>query len=234
MIRIINFLFGSLIFIASTVLIQLNISLRRQFHFIKNSVDEINSDAKIHQSLATALVEIEDKRFFDHLGVDFYSIMRAIFKNITRSRLEGASTIVQQLVRTITEERELKMKRKIKEVIFAVLVNKSFTKDEILKAYLNSYRFKNSLGIVAFCKLANYDIDDLTINEIAQIVARFKYPSINNRNYVRYLKRVRTVEIRINKLNDIFTSTSLKYFDLPEHASRLIHINNELFQKNCS
>jgi penicillin-binding protein 2A len=155
------------------------------------SLSEIN---KIPDHLIYSLILIEDRRFFEHKGVDVYAIIRAITKNVTTKRIEGASTIVQQLIRNITNEREIKINRKLKEIVFASLLDKEFSKDKILTAYLNTYQFKNSSGIFAFCQNENYNLDSLTKNQSAEIAARFKYPTITKDNYIKYLKRVRTIE----------------------------------------
>ncbi|MGC4023059.1 MAG: transglycosylase domain-containing protein [Cyclobacteriaceae bacterium] len=77
--------------------------------------------------LLEAIVKIEDRRFYSHFGVDSYAIVRAIFRNSTSQKLEGASTIVQQLVRTITGAKEIRILRKLKEMMLATLINQKFS-----------------------------------------------------------------------------------------------------------
>jgi len=78
--------------------------------------------------------------------------------------------------------------------MLAVLISMEFSKNEIMFAYLNTYNFNNCVGVCSLCSMENYDIENLSYNDAAQIAARFKYPSITKSNYIKYLKRVRTIE----------------------------------------
>jgi len=198
-----NYFSGQTIRIISFLILQFSSSLKLQFTFIKQTVAKSNSQSKkIPDCLTNALIAIEDRRFFQHKGIDIYSIIRALYKNITTKRLEGASTISQQLVRNITNEREIKVKRKMKEIVFASLLEGDFSKNEILLAYYDTYRFKNCIGIFEFCKNENYNLDDISVKWAAEIAARFKYPILQKTNYSKYLRRVRTIEIKISTTND--------------------------------
>jgi membrane carboxypeptidase/penicillin-binding protein len=189
---------GLLVRFLSSLVLLLSPSLRNQFDCIKKTVAKSrNRKKEIPNQLTTALITIEDRRFYQHKGVDICSIARAIAKNITTKRLEGASTIGQQLIRNITGEREIKLRRKIKEIFFATLLDKQFSKSEILFAYFDTYRFKACIGIFAFCEKENYNLRNLSITETAEISARFKYPTLCTTNYIKYLKRVRTIERKI-------------------------------------
>lgn len=195
MITLTNYFSGQLLKLLSFLVLQFSPSLKSQFAFIKQTVAKSTGQIKkIPDHLTNSLIQIEDKRFFQHQGIDIYAIMRAVVRNTTTKRLEGASTIVQQLIRNITDEREIKFKRKIKEIIFASLIDNEFSKDKILFAYLDTYRFKNCIGIFTFCQYENYNLDNLSINQSAEIAARFKYPTLHKTNYIKYLKRVRTIE----------------------------------------
>ena len=203
MITLANYFSGQTIRIISFLILQFSSSLKLQFTFIKQTVAKSNSQSKkIPDCLTNALIAIEDRRFFQHKGIDIYSIIRALYKNITTKRLEGASTISQQLVRNITNEREIKVKRKMKEIVFASLLEGDFSKNEILLAYYDTYRFKNCIGIFEFCKNENYNLDDISVKWAAEIAARFKYPILQKTNYSKYLRRVRTIEIKISTTND--------------------------------
>lgn len=192
-----NYFFGHSLKLLSFLIIQLNPSLKKQFGLINLTISKSTSQIKnIPEYLINSLILIEDKRFRKHQGVDFYAILRAIIKNITTKRLEGASTIVQQLIRNISNDREISIKRKLNEIILASLIDKYYTKNDILFAYFDTYIFDNCIGIFTFCKLENYDIDNLTLKQSAEIAARFKYPILRNSNYIKYLKRVRTIEIK--------------------------------------
>lgn len=192
-----NYFLGQSLKFLSFLLIQLNPSLKTQFTFIKETISKSNEHLKkIPDHLINSLIVIEDKRYRKHYGVDLYAILRAIFRNTTTKRLEGASTIVQQLIRNITNEREINIKRKMREIILASLIDKIYSKDEILFAYFDTYKFENCIGIYTFCKSENYDLANLSIGQSAEIAARFKYPILRKTNYVKYLKRVRIIEIK--------------------------------------
>lgn len=200
-----NYFLGQTLKFLSFLIIQLNPSLQTQFTFIKQTISKSTEHIKnIPDNLINSLVVIEDKRFRKHHGVDLYAILRAIIRNATTKRLEGASTIVQQLIRNITNEREVNIKRKMREIILASLVDKYYTKNDILFAYFDTYIFDNCIGIFTFCKLENYDIDNLTLKQSAEIAARFKYPILRKTNYVKYLKRVRIIEIKTTDKNKAF------------------------------
>lgn len=195
MIKISNYLLASTIRLIALVTLKVSSSFRRKFSSIKDKIVKVNRhQIYMPENLVCSIVEIEDKRYFQHLGIDFYSIMRAIFKNVSTNRIEGASTIVQQLVRNIINEREIKAGRKVKEIMLATLIDKEFSKSEIFFAYLETYRFGNFVGISNLCKNENYNFNSLSYIDLAQIVARLKYPTLNKSNYIKYLKRVRTIE----------------------------------------
>lgn len=195
MITFANYISGQMLRKVSMMVIFLFPSIRNQYLKVKQTVLKHSSNMQeIPQQLVYSLIVIEDRRYFKHKGVDFYSIIRALFNNIKNKRIEGASTIVQQLVRNITDEREIKMKRKIKEVLFASLLDKEFSKKRIIASYLNTYQFGNSKGIQSLCEAENYDLNNLSTYQSAEIAARFKFPTVSKNNYIKYLKRVRTIE----------------------------------------
>jgi penicillin-binding protein 1A len=159
-------------------------------------ISNLQSKENLPDSLFKAIIVIEDKRFYSHLGVDFYSILRAFRNNTIKKRKEGASTISQQLVRVITNKREITYSRKITEILLSLIINTKLTKKQIITGYCWLYQFEKSLGIESLCQIENYTLKNLTHNESCQIAARFKYPSLRKSNYNNYLKRVRTIEIK--------------------------------------
>lgn len=197
MISTLNRLLGTLIRLASLLIIQFNTRLKSSYLIVKNDIKStLGRENTVSNNLLFAIIQIEDRRYYSHHGIDFYAISRAIVKNLTKKKIEGASTIAQQLVRGITGERELKVKRKIREIIIASLISKDFSKHDILIAYVNLYQFRGCKGVFELCKKKNLNIYNLTTNESAQIAARFKYPILTTKNYVKYLKRVREIEIQ--------------------------------------
>ncbi|MFN3753832.1 biosynthetic peptidoglycan transglycosylase [Flavobacterium sp.] len=197
MVKTINKISGKLILIIALIRIKYSASFRNKYLKSKKNIEQSQrKNFALPINFTTSIISIEDKRYFTHKGIDTHSIFRAILKNITSTRIEGASTINQQLIRNITNDRELNLKRKFNEVLLAVLIDYEFTKDEILNAYVNLYEFNTCKGISDFCKTEKYDLSKLSHFECYELAARFKYPSINRANYIRYLKRVRTIEIK--------------------------------------
>jgi penicillin-binding protein 1A len=91
-----------------------------------------------------ATIAIEDRRFYEHGGVDAEGIVRALWVDIQAGRVvEGGSTITQQLVRNLYISRERTLERKIKEACLAIKLNRTWTKDRILTSYLNQVYFGN-------------------------------------------------------------------------------------------
>lgn len=194
-----NHLFGLLLKYTALTVFQTVPRFKLDYFQLKTSVsDNISTNLENKIILIEALVVIEDKRFYFHKGVDFPSVIRAFIRNLYSDRLEGASTITQQLVRVVTDKREITVRRKIKEMLLAALLERDYSKDEIANAYINSYRFIEIIGIEELCQNEKYDFNALTISNSIEIAARFKYPHISPRNYIRYLKRVRTIEKKLS------------------------------------
>ncbi len=135
---------------------------------------KIVSHDEIPDVVRLATVIIEDNKFYDHHGVDFISIARAIKANLQKNELaQGASTITQQLARNAFLTREKSWERKMKEIALAFKIEMRYSKDEILDFYLNEIPYgSNAYGIesaseIFFGKKAK----DLTIDEAALLAA---------------------------------------------------------------
>jgi len=172
---------------------ELKLLLTESFSFPLNKI-------QFPEQLINATVRVEDKRFYNHNGHDIISIFRAIINNFLGCRrIQGASTIEQQFVRTILKNNERTFKRKYFEITLSTLIFKQFTKAETINLYLTYYTFHDKIkGVHSICEKENYKIDQLTQKDIYEIVARFKYPIVTKGNYIKYLKRVRTIEIMNN------------------------------------
>lgn len=148
---------------------------------VKNShytpYDEIN------ESIITTFVAVEDKRFFEHSGIDYIRIFGAMINNIkTRSFSEGASTISQQLIKNTHLTGEKTIKRKLNEIKLAKELEKRYSKEKILEMYLNAIYFGNSIyGIYDAC-IAYFDKTPLEINlaEASMIAGVVKNPAQNS------------------------------------------------------
>ncbi|HEV3407314.1 MAG TPA: PBP1A family penicillin-binding protein, partial [Gaiellaceae bacterium] len=99
---------------------------------------------QISDSLAKATIAIEDRRFFQHPGLDAEGILRALAKNVEEGRIvQGGSTITQQLVRNLYIGRERSLERKLTEACLALKLEQSWSKERILETYLNQVYFGN-------------------------------------------------------------------------------------------
>ena len=137
----------------------------------------------IPEKVINSFLAAEDKNFFNHPGIDAKGILRAIIKNIKNisqnKRLEGASTITQQVAKNFLLSNEVSMKRKIKEAILAFRIERAYNKERILELYLNQiYLGQGTYGIAA-ASLEYFDksIKDLDYAESALLAALPKAPS---------------------------------------------------------
>jgi penicillin-binding protein 1A len=167
-------------------------------YFIENRIEtQLN---KLPDHLVKALIATEDRKFYNHWGVDVTRFLKAMVKNLfSLSLKEGASTLTQQLARNlyelkVTRESQLdKGVRKIREWITAIQIEKNFTKNEIIELYLNvSYLGRSAYGIEAASRVYfGKSASELTLPEAALFVALLKSPRdfdpVNN--YDNALKR---------------------------------------------
>ena len=140
----------------------------------------------IPKKVINAFLSAEDKNFFSHPGVDAKGVLRAIINNISNiiasRRLEGASTITQQVAKNFLLTNEISLNRKIKEAILAFRIERALSKERILELYLNQiYLGEGSYG-VASASLEYFDkpINELNYNEAALLAALPKAPSRYN------------------------------------------------------
>ncbi|BFU78200.1 penicillin-binding protein 1A [Arcobacter sp. 15-2] len=127
-----------------------------------------------------ALVAIEDTNFFEHNGVNIDAILRAIIKDIKAMALvEGASTLTQQLVKTMILTRDKKIIRKIKEILLSLRLESLLTKEEILERYLNQVYFGHGYYGIKTAALGYFkkELDQLNLKEISMLVGLPRAPS---------------------------------------------------------
>jgi penicillin-binding protein 1A len=140
----------------------------------------------IPDKVVNSFLSAEDKNFFSHPGIDAKGILRAIVKNIKNisqnKRLEGASTITQQVAKNFLLTNEVSVKRKIKEAILAFRIERAFTKERILELYLNQiYLGQGTYGVAsASSEYFDKSIKELDYAEAALLAALPKAPSKYN------------------------------------------------------
>ena len=136
---------------------------------------------EIPQNVVNAFIAIEDRSFWEHSGIDLKAIVRVGLEFVTSGgeKVHGASTITQQLVRNVFITKEVTLERKIKEICYALEVEKKYSKEEIMEFYINNIYFANNCyGIEA---AAEFYFDkparELSLNETAYLCAIPNSPS---------------------------------------------------------
>lgn len=136
--------------------------------------------ASIPQTLRQAVVAVEDRRFYDHSGVDAFGIMRAALRNVQEGGLsEGGSTITQQLAKNLFLSKEKTFSRKLTEAAYAMKIEATYDKDRILEMYLNQIYFgEGQWGIGQAAKrYFGKPVSELNLAESAMLAALPKAPS---------------------------------------------------------
>ncbi len=198
--------------------------------------------------LKNAFISTEDRRFYQHKGVDYKSILRATINNVkSLSFKEGGSTISQQLIKNTHLSNDKTIKRKLVEIKLAKQLEKEFTKDEILSMYLQSIYFgENCFGIYNASNFYfSVSPDKLNLNQCALLAGLVKAPSHYSPlvNYDRCLKRRNVVlknmfdcgfisekEYLINKDKEIELNVNQNKYDFKylasKELSKIIEENN--------
>ena len=140
----------------------------------------------ISEKVINSFLSAEDKNFYTHPGVDAKGVLRAVIKNISNvvssRRLEGASTITQQVAKNFLLTNEVSLNRKIKEAILAFRIERALSKERILELYLNQIYLGGGAYGVASASLEYFDkpISELSYDEAALLAALPKAPSRYN------------------------------------------------------
>ncbi|NLK09085.1 MAG: transglycosylase domain-containing protein [Firmicutes bacterium] len=165
---------------------------------IDRSVEELD---RIPPVLVIALIAGEDRRFLNHKGLDFRSIIRALLCNVRAGCIvQGASTIEQQLIRTYTNDRKQNFRRKLREALLATLLSSMFSKDKIARLYiLRAYYGWRGNGIMQMCIRLEYDLESLSLEDACYIIACLKYPAPQNPS----LKSRKAIRERATYISDM-------------------------------
>jgi len=196
----------------------------------------------IPKNVINSFLSAEDKNFFSHPGVDAKGVLRAVVNNISNiilsKRLEGASTITQQVAKNFLLTNEVSLNRKIKEAILAFRIERALSKQRILELYLNQIYLGSGAYGVAAASLEYFDksIKDLNYAEAALLAALPKAPSKYNpyknielakfrRNLVlknlfenRYIdlktyNKLKLEKIKLNKIKKVFLEDAQYYIE---------------------
>jgi len=133
---------------------------------------------EIPDALEHGVIAIEDKRYYEHAGVDPWGIARALWVDVTQGKQHGGSTITQQWVKNAFVTPERTLKRKVQEAVLAYRLEKEYTKDEILELYLNTiYYGHGAYGVEAASQVYfGKPVTELTLAECATIAGVLRSP----------------------------------------------------------
>ena len=180
----------------------------------------------IPKNVINSFLSAEDKNFFSHPGVDAKGVMRAIINNIqnimSSKRLEGASTITQQVAKNFLLTNEVSFNRKIKEAILAFRIERALSKERILELYLNQIYLGSGAYGVAAASLEFFDksIKELNYNEAALLAALPKAPSRYNPYRNKDLAKFRRDLVLKNLYENNFIDQE-KYLELKDQPIEL-------------
>lgn len=179
--------------------------IQRDWLKIKSEINRILADFDQDKKLVPSrlaqqfLISGEDHRHGLHLGVDPIAIARIVWRRFWDKKLEGGSTIEQQIVRTITARYELTLERKVREIILALLVSMRFDKRDLPAVYLwIAYYGWRMNGFSEACSRLGLSDRSMTSDEAAMLVARIKYPEPRIRqSRQQFLIRRRTDHLKM-------------------------------------
>lgn len=169
---------------------------------------------QIPDDVQSAFIAVEDERFYSHAGVDFRSVVRAVYRDIVAfDKVEGASTITQQLAKNLFLDNSKTWMRKTQEVMASIYLERYYTKNEILELYLNQVYFAH--GVYGVGTAADYffdkPVEDLTVSEGAMLAGMIKGPNL----YSPYIDKDRAVARRnivlgqMNRIGELTTEEML-------------------------
>ena len=189
------------------------------------TLDEIPID------LQNAFIAIEDKRFFDHNGIDIQRIIGSALKDIKLKKLaHGGSTITQQLIKNVFLTPVKDFRRKVIEAYYAIQLERQFTKEQILEAYLNTIALGgNNVAGVKEAALYYFakEIDKLSLSESAVIAGITQYPSAYN-PYLNYDNSMKRKNLILSEMLSQNMISEYEYNTAIEEEIKLAKIDKEI------
>ncbi len=184
--------------------------------------------------LINAIISVEDKNFYKHVGFDYFRIIKALFSNIKNNTRIGASTISQQYVKNLFLTFEQTWSRKIKEAFLTIELEVHYSKDEILEGYLNTINFgEGNYGVESASQYYfNKNCKDLTLEEAIILAGIPKNPSNFNPvySYDNSIKRARVVALSMlnnkyitkDQYDNLFKNEIPIYGERKENNSQMV------------
>jgi penicillin-binding protein 2A len=174
---------------------------------------------EIPKWVSDGVVAVEDSRFYDHNGIDFRSIGRAIWRDIlTRSAAEGGSTLTQQLAKNVYLTQDKTLTRKVKEVYLAAQIERNYSKEDILEMYLNRVYFGHGATGIKMAAEVYFDKGDdmkkLTLGESALLAGLPNAPSA----YDPYVEQ--NTEVAIKRRNIVLDAMEKNGYITAEEADK--------------
>ncbi|HHX10191.1 MAG TPA: PBP1A family penicillin-binding protein [Firmicutes bacterium] len=175
------------------------------------------------QHLIDAILAAEDHRFYSHPGFDLRAILRALYQNIIDDQtLQGGSTITQQLAKIAFLEQDRTLKRKVQDVIVSVLMERKYTKKEILEMYMNQIHFGRGAHGVEAAARAYFakPVHEITVDEAAFLAGTIRAPSYygDKSNLEQSINRRNTV------LNQMAEYEFISYDEAEMYKSKPLNI----------
>ncbi len=178
---------------------------------------------QIPQNLKNATIAIEDANFYKHNGFDIRGLIRGLYRTIVKKRLQGGSTLTQQLVKNALLTPERTISRKIKEAILTIATEIMYSKEKILEMYLNQTPYGGTLwGVQAAAMgIFNKNITDLTLAESALIAglpasptrySPFSYPEMAKNRQLMVLNRMLELKFINQEEYDLAKKEELRYY----------------------
>lgn len=201
---------------------------------IYTNVDRTWADyEEIPTDLIHAAVAIEDKRFFDHQGVDWFTTMKACVEMFIGTGDAGGSTITQQLIKNLTGKNEVTVRRKIEEIFSALQFERSYTKEEIMEWYLNTiYLGEGCYGVKSAARVYfGKDLDELTAAECASLISITNNPSL----YDPYISLERNRKRQGYVLGEMHAQgylTDAEYDEAIAQADNMVFTNGSTDEEN--
>lgn len=182
----------------------------------------VNLD-QVPKSLKNATLAIEDANFYKHNGFDVKGLIRGLYRTIVKKRLQGGSTLTQQLVKNALLTPERTITRKIKEAILTIATEIMYGKDKILEMYLNQTPYGGTLwGVQAAAKgIFNKNVGDLTLAESALVAglpasptrySPFSYPETAKNRQLMVLDRMLELKFINQEEYDLAKNEELNYY----------------------
>ena len=211
-------------------------------YIINNKYSNKIDISKINSKYISYILEIEDKDFYSHNGVNIMSTTRALYSNLFTDNKNGGSTITQQMIKNVYLNNSKTIKRKANEILLAYKIEKILSKDEILSDYLSSIYFGNNIYGLANASRYYYNKEyyNLSLKEIISFIALWNSPSIYCNDLDKWNEKTNSIinilfnnnKISIDEYNNLLVPIKLNINDKYISSNRLFFIDQVIKEFN--